>query len=244
MAWSPSPSSFCELDAGSICTTLSLTSPFTSLEYQWEVDVGRLSAFEGRVRIVERETRYQYNTRDCKEKERSLDLSQDPVVLTYTTDRSPTAAWNVQVGFERGGIPQMYPFQTREDAFRFQQLVTRYEVIHRFENVRVTVAAKKRGRFSLRLQQEQYVGTGEVQLWWPEELSTGPASKHSSPCSQLDGVVNGKSSPPSTRFTSFQPNQAKGNNVVVRRRPQPPLLVAFVRNDVDDGYTMIKSRRE
>ncbi len=136
----------------------------------------------------------------------------------------------MELGYRNGADRVDYPFQTRGDAFRFQQLLTGYRTVEQIESVACVVAYKKSW-----LRHHQYVGFGEIQLWQQaeeEELSNDSA---------LPSLVSSLSSRQSFPNSSIHTHTDDGRSIVIVRRPQPPLLVAFLKDkDNDDRYTMLK----
>lgn len=239
------PFSIAELDGGQRRLRHSLVSPVFSAHHR-ELYASRQSGSSQKIRMIERETSVA-NPQHVRDTERCLDLARDPVLPLYSIMRGPHTEWNVQVGYDQGDSPQTYPFRSRDDVYEFQKLLTTYEPVHNFENVRVCVTFKNKGK--LRVRDSTYVGTGEIQLWKPEPKApvTTPSSVSSDSTS---GHLSHNSSTSTAfrrpmRLASIQTNPDTGDSVVVLNAPQPPLLVAFLKDEDDDGgYTMLKARGE
>ncbi|KAM7197789.1 hypothetical protein V8F20_006462 [Naviculisporaceae sp. PSN 640] len=95
-----------------------------------------------------------------RESERFLDLYQDFVLPIYALPRPATREWNIEIAYGQGALRVDYPFGTRDDAFRFQEVLTGYVPVAHFDDITCVATYK-----AFRLRQPQYVGFGQVQLW-------------------------------------------------------------------------------
>ncbi|RYP74153.1 hypothetical protein DL771_003211 [Monosporascus sp. 5C6A] len=231
------PSSVAELDTGEAPLVLALatTNSSTSGVYQrtsseifvrrqvWSKDAKVLV-------IIERST----SEGIVNESHRYLDLLQDFVLPIYAIPRPNRTEWNVEVAYGKGTVRVDYPFRTRADAFRFQQLLTGYKPVEVYEDITCVVTYK-----GWKLPQPQYVGSGGIQLWVDSEQNstTSPALSRSGQSS------HGSTQPSiaSIQRTSTLVQRHAEKSVLVVQNPRPPLVVAFLKDKAnDEGYTMLK----
>lgn len=237
MELSPYPSAV-ELDAGDAPLVLPLASvetPFAVPPEPREIFVRRARSDRRRVLVVlERSTSDSNGTIRESRQYLYLDPLQDFVIPIYANPTLHKTAWNVEVGYCKGAIRVDYPFKEREDAFRFQQLVTGYKPVEVFHDVAIQVTY-----MGCKLPLPRYVGFGQIQLWRdmdqkPDATSNDllPVSSRSSQSSQSADSIRRKP-------TFVQTYGEK--SVLVFQNPRPPLLVAFLKDeDNDEGYTMLK----
>ncbi|KAK3368786.1 hypothetical protein B0H63DRAFT_81505 [Podospora didyma] len=258
-----------ELDAGGPPIRLSLATPISIFDPgSRDIFVRRLSSDRGPL-IGVTERRYSNDgVVTVHSVEHFVDV-RDPenyeILPLYarTPDINKTE-WVVEVAYSRGALRVAYPFRSRSDALRFQQLLTGYEVVACFEDVTCTVRHKK----PLTIRDPQYVGVGEIQLWRrPREVQQqqqnnglaplSPVSTGSSSSSSQQrtptfatppllrrpaSVVSNQSTASSVRssMSTIHENGEKKKTVFVTKN-DPPLLVAFLRDSNNPGgYTMLR----
>jgi hypothetical protein len=178
----------------------------------------------------------------------NLDLALHPVVPLYSISQDRGSSWDMLVDYKT--LSQTYRFRSREDVCKFQQFLTRQQPLHHFENVRVSVSFSRTGR----LRNERYLGQGELQLWVPaaELQQSGSRVLSLVPSVSNLSLQSSHRAPSMTTIAvhgavTVQTNPQTGTRVRVFSRlqgPQPPLLVALLRDDPKSGggYTMLKAR--
>jgi len=270
-AYSPSA----ELDGGEQAIRFSLavsvnTSSFTTLQNRRQIFVRRQAWNDScRILAVVERTISGATGETIRESERFLDLLQDLVLPVYAIPRPVSREeWNIEIAFGQGALRVDYPFGTRDDVLRFQEVLTNYAPVEHFDDITCVVTYK-----GWRLRQPQYTGFGHIQLWkQPVRVQPCPSRSSHSPISSTgssnstflgrpwaSGPPHGIATSPTVRSrpmsiasvqtgyshagstATVQTHAERGTSVLVTQDFRPPVMVAFLKDKgSSEGYSMVK----
>jgi len=182
-----------------------------------------------------------------------LEIDKDVVIPLWAIQPNPIK-WDVAVHYDQGGEQVVYEFQTKDQALRFQSLVTGYDVVQCYRDIELAAVHhhEKREAPWYKFWKEvsakpELRGRGEVQIWQRRGQATAlmPAG---TPRADTTSLRSGPSRRISTTTTmTIQPRQPdtvtiitnrSGQQLIFGKKPDPPVAVAFLRNG--DENIMLK----
>ena len=175
--------------------------------------------------------------------ERVYNPEKDCFIPIYVVEK-PRTGWTIRVLYSDAHLEADYPFWDRDAAFQFQKLLTGYIPLAYCEKANCSATFK-----SSLWRNSLYGGVGEFQLWCSEEAAaappTSPASATASRTNFQRSSISSASSMAS-QSSGLEYSHSLSTNVttIVCRKPQAPLLIAFLRDSVDGhkgGYTMLRA---
>jgi len=181
-----------------------------------------------------------------KQAQRQYILADTRFLVEYPFERSyphdDSSRWRITVVPSlKSGERIHHDFKNREAAFQFQKYVTGYTPDHYCEKAFCSATI----RFRIR-KNSPYSGSGEVQLWCPDELCeptpVGPSDDGYAPSSPSPRGSIGSTA---TFLTATAVPIFERNNVKTYvNRHRPPLLVALLRDEGQKKYTTLKINRK
>ena len=176
---------------------------------------------------------------------RYLNIQSDVVFPMYAVTEFRPTEWNIVVRYDGGAEPVIYAFQDKEEALKFQSLVTGYDTAVVFEGVRVAVTYRRHRALinAFRVSEDpELVGSGELQLWrrTPRPTNAGPGgiTRATTSTSLPNGASTLRSGQRVTDTVSLYTDNVTGQQGYFSVRLPPPLLVGFLKER--GGYTMVK----
>lgn len=179
-----------------------------------------------------------------------LDVDRNPVIPMYTLVQFQPNSWDINVRYDEGGEPEIYPFRTKADALEFQVLVTGYSTAASFEGLHISVlhvpniympGSSILKRFASLAELE---AMGEVQLWQrrdPPSRAT-PAGPRSVASDSRRGSTS-RADAPAGDAVSLQTDPVTRQGVYILDSLPPPALVIFIRGRTGE-VTMLKVDHE
>jgi hypothetical protein len=176
-----------------------------------------------------------------------LELDKDPVIPLWATQKNPSK-WDVAVHYDQGGEQIVYEFQTKKAALDFQSLVTGYDVVEYRTNVELVAVhdhekskvpwymSWKKVSSKPRLQ-----GQGEIQIWSRRSQPGGvrPSGTSRGETALREPSINTSASPEAGQADVITVmTNTNGQRIILATKPNPPLLVAFLR--IGEEYVMLK----
>lgn len=180
---------------------------------------------------------------------RYLNIEKDVVFPTYALTEYQPTEWNIEVRYDEGGESVVYPFQEKDDALRFQSLVTGYKVVKCVRNTSFALVYRRHKQailnaFKIRGDPE-LLAAGEIQLW-EHQPQTGDTRLHESnghssteTGSMSRATSNTRKDPRLSDSISLRTDSATGQRLIVSDCIWSPVLVGFLKEQTG-VYTMLK----